>query len=373
MDGSNIALLNIIKGMIARGHEVAVVTSSLDGPMLVELDRCGVLYSKANLFMTIYPLNKNPLLYIPRILYIMYRQHLGRRSVEEMIERFKPDIVHTNVGPLAIGYEACKRAKIPHVWHQREYLDKIGMNFFPSNSEFRKKTKVDWNYNICITKGVFDHWKFRKNKDVVIYDGIFDEHILANIPSRCPEKSVLFVGRIEESKGVYELIRAFDDFRQTYPEYVLKIIGSTSPDSVWYYNQCVDYVQKHHLQESVLFLGRQDNVYQHMSKAGMLVMSSEFEGFGFVTAEAMACGCPVIGKATTGTKEQMENGMKHTGHEIGLQYTTTDELVEAMYSVVNMDTTEMCRLAKETVIDLYSIEGNVTNIERFYNKILKNY
>ena len=45
-----------------------------------------------------------------------------------------------------------------------------------------------------------------------------------------------------------------------------------------------------------------------MSKALALFVPSSFEGFGFITVEAMFCGCLVIGRNTGGTKEQFDNG-----------------------------------------------------------------
>lgn len=57
-----------------------------------------------------------------------------------------------------------------------------------------------------------------------------------------------------------------------------------------------------------------------MSKAQALIVASRFEGFGFITTEAMWNDCLVIGKNIAGTKEQFDNGVAETGHEIGLRF-----------------------------------------------------
>lgn len=371
-DGSNIALLNLIKGMISHGHDVAVITTAVDGPMVDELDSLGIEYDMTNTCMTIYPINKNPFLYIPRLIYLLYRQYIGQRAVIRMIKSFKPDIVHTNVGPLGIGYEACKKTGVPHVWHQREFMDMIGIHFFPSFASFRKKSHAESNYNICVTNGVFNHWKFDRKKDTVIYDGVFAKGLRNHLPERKPEKKILFIGRIEFAKGLMDLLETFAIFCSRHPEYELEVIGDTQKDSIPYKKKCLRYVHDKGLEHKVHILGRKENIYTYMAKAKMLVMPSFFEGFGFVTAEAMACGCPVIGRATAGIREQMENGLKLTGNDVGFMFSNNEEMLEAMEKVLSTDTSDMCASAKKTVFDLYTTERNVGNIEKYYNTILSN-
>lgn len=371
-DGSNIALLNIMQGMVLHGHEVAVITTVVDGPMIDKMDSLGIECVRTNTCMTIYPVNKNPLLYILRLIYLLYRQYLGQRTVLRMIKSFKPDIVHTNVGPLGIGYEACKILGVYHVWHQREFMDMIGMCFFPSFAAFRKKSHAANNFNICVTDGVFNHWNFDRKKDTVIYDGIFPKGLRNNLPERNPERKILFVGRIEFVKGLMDLLETFAIFSVRHPEYELEVIGDTPKNSIPYEKKCLKFIHDKGLVQKVHLLGRKENIYTYMAKAKMLVMPSFFEGFGFVTAEAMACGCPVIGRATTGIKEQMENGLKHTGKDIGFMFSNNEEMLESMEKVISTDTSEMCARAKKTVFDLYSTERNVEEIEKYYKVILSN-
>ena len=86
----------------------------------------------------------------------------------EVIDDFKPDIVHLNVGPLDISVDECIARGIPHIWHLREFQS--GMRFWPSEREFRRKILRDGNWNIAITRCVGDYWNLR-DCDEVIYDG----------------------------------------------------------------------------------------------------------------------------------------------------------------------------------------------------------
>lgn len=59
----------------------------------------------------------------------------------------------------------------------------------------------------------------------------------------------------------------------------------------------------------VVFLGMRKDIYSLMKDAMALIVPSYWEGFGFITTEAMFNGCLVIGRNTSGTKEQFDNGL----------------------------------------------------------------
>jgi glycosyltransferase involved in cell wall biosynthesis len=46
--------------------------------------------------------------------------------------------------------------------------------------------------------------------------------------------------------------------------------------------------------EDLRLPGFVENPYAYMARAGVFVLSSAWEGFGNVVAEALACGCPVV-------------------------------------------------------------------------------
>ncbi len=63
------------------------------------------------------------------------------------------------------------------------------------------------------------------------------------------------------------------------------------------------------IQESVAFLGFDQNPYKYMSRASVFVLSSVHEGFGNVLVEAMACGVPVVSTdCKSGPSEIIQNG-----------------------------------------------------------------
>lgn len=372
--GATVALYRILLEMKSRGHEISVITSDIPGPFQEKLDAIGIRHFDHRISLTVYPRVKNPFRWVKRVGQLFYSIWKEKIFIKKVIDEVKPELVHTNVGPLSQAYDICMKKRIPHVWHQREYQDlDFGMHFFPSWSVFNRKIKSNISYNISITKGIFEYRNLRLNKDVVIYDGVFSKKQILRVKKDVrKENYILFAGRIEEAKGPFDLLIAFSQFHKLFPTVRLLFAGIYR-EECGYYLKCKHYVEDMNLAESVSFLGPRMDVYDLMSKALMLVVPSRFEGFGFITAEAMLNRCVVVGRNTAGTKEQFDNGLKYSGKEIAYRFNNNDQLCECMIKAFENDNVEMIEAAYNCVIHLYNVEDNVCKLEAFYKKILLNY
>lgn len=371
--GATSALVNLVKGLVPLGHKIYVLTRDNGGPLPQMIEKVGgtVLYAPVSL--TIYPKGGCFLGRVKRLLIKMREWRNAQQIIGEAIDRYGIDIVHSNVGPMNLALKECQKRGIPHVWHLREYQElDLGMIFFPYKSNFRQLIHQQGNFNIAITEGVFNHYDLRPGIDKVVYDGVFPESACKEPFLRDKKEFILFVGRIEEAKCPHFILKPFAEFRKKYPNYVLKLAGGYIETSA-YYQQMKTMVAECHLNDSVEFLGNRDDVYDLMREAKALIVPSRFEGFGFITAEAMLNNCLVIGRDTAGTKEQFDIGVKLTGQEIGLRFNNEEELLQCMYMAVETDTTQMREIARGVVIKNYTLEKSASDVDEFYSQCIKSY
>jgi D-inositol-3-phosphate glycosyltransferase len=129
----------------------------------------------------------------------------------------------------------------------------------------------------------------------------------ARIGLATDQKMMLFVGRIEPLKAVDTILEALALLKAEQPEllqnFVLNIIGGDLNDST---NAEMERIQqmRHELglEDVAQFLGARDQtaLQDYYSASEALIMPSDYESFGMVALEAMACGTPVIASEVGG-------------------------------------------------------------------------
>ncbi|MEO0458093.1 MAG: glycosyltransferase [Cyanobacteria bacterium P01_A01_bin.114] len=119
---------------------------------------------------------------------------------------------------------------------------------------------------------------------------------------------LLGVGRIVKQKSFATLIRAFARVRQCRPARLM-ILGEVDPREPQVKPELERLIEQFDLQDDILFLGFVENPYAYMAKANVFVLSSIYEGFGNVVAEAIAAGTPVVSTdCESGPAEILDHG-----------------------------------------------------------------
>ncbi len=136
-------------------------------------------------------------------------------------------------------------------------------------------------------------------KIYLVYNGIFGEIInMGNSANR--NRHILFVGRLDEIKGLKYLIDAFCLITEKYPDTNLIIAGDG--DFQAYINQ------SRKLLGRVVFMGRihQNELEEIYQSAYIGVMPSFHEQCSYTAIEMMRHGIPIIGTDSTGLKEMLD-------------------------------------------------------------------
>lgn len=368
LQGAGFALLNIIKGIRIFGVTPILVLPQ-KGIISKEAEKLNIKCYYCPCSNTIYPRKKgfiHLLKYSIRILRTIFLNYLAQRTLENIIKIEKPDIIHSNTGVIRFGAIAAKKNNIPHVWHIREYQT-LDFGWEPIGGiEYQKKLYGDKNNHcIAITKDIFNFFNLNSKKDKVIYDGVFSEKTKT---FQCtPKNYFLFVGCLKEGKGILDAVNAFNQVMNTIPENIeLWLAGKDEVGISRMINECPN-------PQRIKYLGFRNDVYQLMSEAIALIVPSKFEGFGFITTEAMLNRCLVIGRNTGGTKEQFDNGIEMQQNEIGLRFETIEQLSQLLKEVASnpIRFSEMKERAYSVVRTLYTLENNTKMIFDYYKKITR--
>lgn len=113
---------------------------------------------------------------------------------------------------------------------------------------------------------------------------------------------VVNMGRLEQQKAQWHLIRAMQDVKKEFKDVKLLIIGDGSQKE-----RLASLIRELKIEDVVNLCGIKDNPFKIISRSRVFVMSSLFEGFPQALPEAMCCGVPCVATDfKTGLREIMD-------------------------------------------------------------------
>jgi glycosyltransferase involved in cell wall biosynthesis len=310
--GAERVMVNLTRGFAERGFKVDLVLAKAEGPYLaevpkdvrvVDLDTKRVLYS------------------LPRLV-----RYLRKEQPEAMLSALD----HANI--VAIWAKRLSGVKIRLVVSVHGNLSLSVAN----NKSIRGRLMpkfirqfYPWADSIvAVSNGVAedlaDKTGISTEKLRVIYNPVVTPELIANAeepldhPWFAPGEPpvILGMGRLVKQKDFPTLIRAFSLVHKERPARLIIISEGEEREKL------EGLVRELGLDGDVEMPGFVDNPYKYMKKAAVFVLSSRWEGFGLVLAEALALGTPVVSTdCPSGPAEILEGGK--WGHLVSVGDHTT--------------------------------------------------
>jgi glycosyltransferase involved in cell wall biosynthesis len=180
---------------------------------------------------------------------------------------------------------------------------------------------------------------------------------------------VLYTGRLATNKGLEYLIEAFADVKKNHKDMELVLVGQDNgvgPD-------LRKRARRLGIQDSLHLTGHipDDDAFKSAYAAcDLFVLPSEYEAFGIVLVEAMACEKPCVGSNMGGIPEVIDDGK--TGFIV--DYADSGKLSDAMNRILDDDrrARDMGRLGRKRVEERFTWEKVVDELESVYGELAGN-
>lgn len=305
--GGEICLLNLVKNLDRNRYE-AVVVLPVDGPLRTKIEELGVKTYLSPLEWWIrvegsFSYNNVPL--------------TGRlKSMLDIFDVEKPDVIHTNTSVVLEGAIAAKIRNIPHIWHIHEVLNGhptleallplpvfyriieklsnkvivVSNDMKRELSDFISPDKIETVFN-----GI-DTSKFKERVDLPVREelSIPDDYLIA-----------ITVATIHKYKGHDNLLEAASLVKKQGGKIKYLLIGPGSPENI---NNLHKNISKLNLKDDVHYLGFREDIARLVGGSDFFLLPSVKEGFPLVVLEAMALGKPIVATDCCGPADMIDDG-----------------------------------------------------------------
>jgi len=229
-----------------------------------------------------------------RLLYYPFHYQIFKRKFCQILEEYRPDISISTLRRELNFIHSIKDGSVKigefHVTRQVYHSGSIRGNSLMIRllkkylersliSNLKKLSKV-----ILLTMEEKLNWPELSNA-IVIHNPL---SFFPEISSTCEKKIAIAVGRFTYQKGFDLLVESWKEVNQRHPDWQLHIYGEGEKMPL------LNQVHSLGLSDSCFLQDPVENIQDKYVESSIFILSSRFEGFGMVIAEAMACGVPPV-------------------------------------------------------------------------------
>lgn len=366
--GASYSMASLVSGLAQKGHEVhAVVPPTKQKAMKRFLERNGVVAHEMPVPWLAYSQSDKRILYRMRqeLKSLAYRAFLCdfvEWRIRSIIRRYGIEVVHIGGAVINAGVKAARKENCRVVWHVREFVQEDhGLDFFSWVDPYSQMNDAD--QIICVSRSVAEKMK-RICSGVpihVVYNGI-DPTIYSFSPRQGFGQPIRIMSSsgISETKGTFVTLEAIAEVSKKIP-IVYDIYGGSDRPSLQRFNS---YCDRAGLRDIVRYHGKTESIEKEYAEHDIQLVASRCEAYGRVTAEAMMCGCMVVGSNSGGTAELLADGRGYL-----FKPGDSGSLASALFDAARDDSLQAMTFAAHCFADKYcSIESYVSSVERVYEQ-----
>lgn len=317
LGGAEISISLLAKGLVAKGNEVAVITT---GNSYKEELKDGVHVYRVknrNIYWR-YPQREKTIIRKALWHLIDIYNPLYEADIKTILCNFQPNVINTSnlCGLSTMVWNVAHKLKIPIVHTLRDYyLLCPQQTMIKGTQSCEKQCFVCYSYSVVKKKmsqkvdalvGISDfiskkHIYFGYFKNAKITETIPNSVVSIQVDKKDETHCIGYIGRLSPEKGIEFMIDAFMKSKLS-NQYKLLIAGTGNQGYV-------DSLKTKYATQQVVFVGKQKQT-DFFRQIDLLVVPSLWdEPFGRVVIEAYASHCPVFMSNNGGLKELQVDGI----------------------------------------------------------------
>lgn len=315
-----------------------VVYCSLDGPIKEQVEERGIKF--------------------------LGLEKVSKKSVQKVIDDYKPDIIHSHDYTASVLVALCKfRGEIiSHIHHTPPFAKKIS----PKSIAYLIST-TRYEYIVSVSKSIMQETVFynKINNKVRVIENYIDSN---EVKSKSRQKQsdiekidLVYIGRLEEYKNPIKFIKIVKGITEYIDDISAVIIGEGP-----LFNKCNELIATLKLERNIKVIGFLNNPFPIINDSKIVIVPSDREGFGLVAVEGMILGKPIIASNVGGLKEVVDN---YCGMLCNEEEEYINEIVKLLTNpqIYRIKSKEALKKSKRYT-DIYKFRRNIVDLYEGNNK-----
>ena len=330
--GAENVAITIIRAMSARYSDCRLIYVSPDGPIRERLNKEGVEFE---------PITS-----------------VSVKEIRRVVRKYRPDMIHAHdfTASIVSAVATLRTPVISHIHNNAPWLKRLGVK-----SVLYGVSCIRYRRILGVSPSVFEEFVFGgliKKKSEVIGNPI-DLSVIRGAAERAKNKDgydVVFLGRLSAAKDPLGFVEVIGKLSKTLKVSAAMIGDGELKDAV------ADKISSLGLSDTVKLLGFMDNPHGILGASRILCMTSTWEGYGLVAAEALALGKPVVATRV--------GGIPIILGEIGYLCDSKDEICDRLFELLSDEELyrEASHRALERAAELDNVGEYIDGLNRIYTE-----